>query len=418
MAASRTYGIVWRWHFIIGLIACPIVLVVALTGALYVFQPELDPALDPETLVVTPGERRVPIDDLVAAAKLRKCTASGYVLPSRADRALSIYCVENERVAYFDPYRGDFLGERTPATGVFGVIFKLHWDLLLGEPGRIAIEWATSCVVVLLVTGVVLWWPRGKRRRGGVWWPRRGLGTRQWLRDLHAVAGAYMMPVLLLVAATGLMWTVLAGQKRWHPLTEDVVHEMWDHPPSSTVIAGAAPIGLERALAVGNFDKSLAVYGAPPATPTGSYVLLSYDDSYEAAWLAESVWVDQYSGKELARLGWEHRSIAGKIDSAAYSVHVGAILGLPGRIVVCLAALALSALCITGPWMWWKRRPAGKLGAPPRSERRAWPLIALLVALGCLLPAFGIMVLAVGVFEFGAWLWRSRTAVAPPPASP
>jgi uncharacterized iron-regulated membrane protein len=421
VAASRLYGVLWRWHFLAGVIACPIVFVVALTGALYTFQPELDPVIDPELLVVEPAATRVSADALVATGA-RHCSPRGFVWPSHDERPAIVFCRGTDhREIFIDPYRGQVLGERSEHSGVFGIVFGLHWDLLLGDPGRIAIEWATSLTLLLLLSGAVLWWPRGKRRAGGVWWPRRSLSGRQWLRDLHAVVGAYTLPVLFAITATGLTWTLLAGHERWHPLTEDKVHSTWDRPPSSTVIGRAKPIGHDAALAAARIDPAtepLAIYGAAPDKPDGSYVFLVYDDRFETPSRGWQVWIDAYSGKELVRLGWSDRSVIGQLDSAMYSIHVGALLGLPGRIAACVAALVLAALCITGPWMWWKRRPAGRFGAPPRATHRSWPLLAVLAALGWLLPTLGITLVAILIAEGALWLWRSRSAATPPSTTP
>lgn len=418
--ATRLYGIVWRWHFLAGVIACPILFVIAITGALWAFQPELDRWANPELLAVEPAGPLRPIDELIAAAP-PTCTPLGINLPGRRDRPAVVYCVEGtRREVYVDPYRATLLGERSAGSSFFGVVFGLHWDLLLGDPGRIAIEWASSWALLLLLSGAVLWWPRGKRRGGGVWWPRRAISGRQWLRDLHAVVGAYAVPVLLAITATGLMWTLLAGQRRWHPLTEDAVHETWEHPPHSTASPGARRIGAEAAAAAAGIDRAterLAYYLALPATPEAPYTFLRYDDRYESPSVASSVWVDAYSGKRLIELGWADRSVAGKLDSTAYGIHIGTILGLPGRILACLAALILAALCVTGPWMWWKRRPRGRLGAPPRARRTPWVLFVVLGGLGWLLPTVGYTLLAVMLVELGLWWWRTRTAVVVPPGS-
>lgn len=417
MAASRIYGILWRWHFLAGIAACPILFVVAVTGALYAFQPELDPVVDPDLLVVRPGPTRVPVDTLWAtAARQPRCTPSGFILPSHDERPAVIRCLgDDRREIFLDPYRGHVLGERDDTSSVFGVVFQLHYELLLDQPGRIAIEWASSWALLLMVSGAVLWWPRGKRRRGGVWWPRRDLSGRQWMRDLHAVIGAYMLPVLLAITASGLLWTMLAGQRYWHPLTEDRVHDAWDHRPPSTVVPGARAIGFDAALAAARIDPAvepLAIYGEPPATPASSYTLLIYDESSEAPWRASSIWIDAYSGKELLRLGWDHRSALGKLDNTLYSIHTGALLALPGRILACIAALILAVLCVSGPWMWWKRRPRGQLGAPPRADHTPWTLLAGLITLGLLLPTVGLTLLAIVVIEGLRWLWSSR--LAPP----
>ncbi|NVB83547.1 MAG: PepSY domain-containing protein [Kofleriaceae bacterium] len=413
--ATRLYGIVWRWHFLAGVIACPIVFVIALTGALYAFQPELDRALNPKLLVVEPTGARRPVDELVRAAPV-SCTVIGINLPSAADRPATVYCTQGtRREVYIDPYRATLLGERDVGDSFFTIVFGLHWDLLLGNPGRIVIEWASSWTLLLLLSGAVLWWPRGKR--GGVWRPRRDVHGRQWLRDLHAVFGAYALPVLLAVTATGLMWTLYAGEKHWHPLTEDAVHEAWDHPPRSTV--RGERIATEQALAAARpANDTRAVYIALPAAPETPYTFLFYDDTFETASIASSVWVDAYASTRLLEMTWDDRSVAGKLDSVAYNVHVGAILGLPGRIAACTAALILAALCVTGPWMWWKRRPRGGLGIPPRARRTPWLLLALLAALGWLLPTVGATLVAVVLIELALWLRRMHVAARTPPGSP
>jgi uncharacterized iron-regulated membrane protein len=424
VSATRLYGVLWRWHFVAGLIACPVIFIVALTGALYTFQPELEPLVQPDIMRVQPGPRLVSIDTLVATGA-KVCAPSGFVMPSRDDRAATVYCPggEERREVMVDPYRGELLGERHPDSSLFGVIFDLHWDLMLGTTGRVLVEWASAWALLLMVSGAVLWWPRGKRRAGGVWWLRREVAGRQWLRDLHAVLGAYALPVLLALTATGLTWTLLAGDKRWRPLTEDAVHEAWQSPPKSTVVAGKAaqPIGFDAALRASGIDvasEPLAVYGEPPAKPDGAYVLLVYDDTFESPSRTWSVWIDAYSGKQLRRIEWRDHSVIGKINSANFSVHVGALLGWPGRIAACVASLILSALCITGPWMWWKRRPRGRLGAPPRARRIPWTLLVVMTGLGWLLPTVGYSLLAVVLIEGVLWIVRSHSTPLLPGGNP
>lgn len=413
MSASRLYGVLWRWHFLAGIVACPVIFVVAMTGALYTFQPELEPLIAPRLHRVESGPALASIDDVIATTS-KVCAPSGFVVPSRDDAAATVYCPggEERREIMVDPYRGVVLGERRTKSTLFGVIFGLHWDLLLGTAGRIIVEWATALSLLLMVSGAVLWWPRGKRRRGGVWWLRREVAGRQWLRDLHAVVGAYALPVLLALTATGLTFTLLAGEKRWRPLTEDAVHDARKRAPKSTVVANAKPIGYDAALRAAGIDvatEPFAVYGERSTAPDASYVFLVYDDTFETPSGTYSLWIDAYSGKELQRVQWKDHSIVGKINSANFAIHVGALLGWPGRIAACIASLILAALCITGPWMWWKRRPARRLGIPPRAAQPTWALFVVLAGFGWLLPTVGYTLLAVVLIEGVLWILRSQS---------
>jgi uncharacterized iron-regulated membrane protein len=411
--------LVWKWHFAVGLVATPLVAIVALTGALYAFEPELQRLAHSELAYVEPAGSPRPLDELTAATASR-CDVSGISIAGPADRSYLFFCRGSDRMLVVDPYRGMVLGDvdpssKTATAKLFEIVFALHWEMMLGDRGRLLVEWATSVTVLLMISGVILWWPRGKRRGGGVLWPRRRLSGRQWLRDLHAVFGAYSVPVLFALAATGLMWTVHAGDGRWNKLAAEPEQEH----PTSKVIEGAPRIGVDAALAGARIDLATSTRSLWIGIPGGKdkadapYSFWISDDEHRRPWLIESVLVDAYSGAEIHREGWDDKSALGKVDGMRYSIHVGAILGLPGRIAACIASLILAALCITGPWMWWKRRPKGKLGVPP-AARAPWPLYVVVAALGWLLPTVGITLLLVVAVELVLWLVRSRERTAAP----
>jgi len=229
------------------------------------------------------------------------------------------------------------------------------------------------------------------------------------------VFGAFAVPVLLAVAASGLFWTQLAGKERWKRAVGDEASAIWDARPRSTVVPGVTRIGYDRAFAAAGYDATRSLVSASISTSADAAYTV-YRNGADDGSPSESAFafVDAYSGRVLARFGWDDRSLLGKIDASGYAIHVGAIAGLPGRILALLAALVLAALCITGPWMWWKRRPRGRLGIPPRVERFALPLLVGFVALGWVLPTVGYTLLAVLAFELGffavrhAIAWRKR----------
>lgn len=413
--ATRSYGIFWRWHFLAGLFACPVIFIVALTGALYTFQPELEDALKHDIRLVEPVGSKKSLDELSRALP-SSCVPTWYNVPADADRSVAIGC-KNESEYMLDPYRGTVLGDGK-SHWFFHVVFWLHWELLLGEPGRVIIEWATSWTLLLLLSGVYLWWPRGKS--GGAWWPRKGVRQRQFLRDLHAVIGAYSVPVLVAITTTGLFWTAWFGHGRWHPLHEDdPAHVAYENPPKSPLPqAGAQRIGLQQVLdASGQQTGGRSVYIVVPDKPDMSFVLYSWDPSFKDPSNSGAAFVHAYTGERQKEFGWDDATTFAKIDRYGYSIHVGAVLGWPGRILACIAALVLAALTITGPWMWWKRRPRGGLGVPGRPKKIPVALYVVLAGLGWLLPAVGWTLIAVVVFEGSRWLWlklRDRTATEAP----
>ena len=408
---TRLYGIVWRWHFLAGIAACPVLVVIALTGALYAFADEIERALKPELFFVEPAGERLALDRLVAAVPA-SCAPQAVVLSPDPARTVEVRCqpVDDIQHRWFvDPARGAALGTDTWSRSFVGVVWELHWNLMLGDRGRLVVEWATSWAVVLMLSGAYLWWPRG--RRGGTWWPRRDVRLRPWLRDLHAIIGAYIVPVLLAIAASGLCWTLLAGEQRWERTHDDVAHRTWHYPPASTVVDGAPRIGIAAAVAAAGVDlrhEARALYVQLPAAPGDAYTIWLHAVGHGSPAQAVSTWIDAYSGRVLTRVGWAEHSTLGAVSNSLYAIHVGSIGGLPGRITALIAALVLAWLGVSGPWMWLQRRPRRGLGVPPRARRTPWPLFAAWVVLGWLLPAVGYTLLAVIACEVVAWAARRR----------
>jgi uncharacterized iron-regulated membrane protein len=400
--ATRLYGIVWRWHFLAGLAAAPLIVVIAVTGIAYAFEPELSVVLD-DRARVAPGAPAA-LDAVIAAAASPACRPAYVDVPSARDRAIAVSCAGDDRHSVLvDPARAVVVGDRV-GRSFFDVVYDLHWELALGRPGRIAIEWATSWMVVLFISGAVLWWPRGKRR--DAWWPRRGVKLRQTLRSLHAVIGVYALPILFVIAATGLMWTVYAGGERWRVVSHDAASDRLAHAPKSQ--PGGARVSLDRALANAHFAPGTAAFVTLPAEATDPIVAYLFDDSQRRTWQAETVFLDAYTGAVLDSIGWADRSTLAKLDSIRYSLHTGAILGLPGRILACLASAVLAGLAITGVWMWWRRRPIGGLGVPPRARRVPLGLVAAWGVAGIVLPLVGWTVIAALAIEIARWALARR----------
>lgn len=215
----RFYRAVWRWHFYAGLLVLPFIVWLALTGAAFLYQDAIDRSVHHGLKVVPVGEARVPAQRLVDVAQRRYGgTLFRYTTPSRADASAEIGLVDTHgarQVVYVDPYRARVLGT-LPEHGTLGwTIRRLHSLALVGPSARGLIEMAAGWAIVLVLTGVYLWWPRG--RRGGVVSVRGKPAQRLFWRDLHAVTGAGVGAVLLFLALTGMPWSWLWGAQvnRW-----------------------------------------------------------------------------------------------------------------------------------------------------------------------------------------------------------
>jgi len=111
--------------------------------------------------------------------------------------------------------------------------------------------------------------------------------------------------------------------------------------------------------------------------------------------------VDDKSGEILHRQNFQDRSLINRIVGTCIAAHEGQLFGWPNQLLGLLTALGLMTLSITGTWMWWRRRQADALGAPPSGERSGKPILlaVVIVLLAIYLPLFGATVLLVLLLE-------------------
>lgn len=217
---------VWRWHFYAGLLSIPVIVILGLSGIVYLFKPQIDG-------IVLGPVRDVPVQQTRLAyatqsdAVLRAypgAVITGLAPPPAADRASEFDVVTEagkELRVYVDPYTAKVTGDRQPSHSLSAIALDLHGSLLTsrifepeGKFGDRIIELTASWAVVLVITGMYLWWPRGRRGFRDALRPRlRSKSSRTRWRDLHAVTGVMFGFVTLFFLITGLAWSGVWGAK-------------------------------------------------------------------------------------------------------------------------------------------------------------------------------------------------------------
>jgi uncharacterized iron-regulated membrane protein len=112
------------------------------------------------------------------------------------------------RTAYVDPYDGRLLGT-IPAGGVMQIVRKIHSLQYFGFWASCLVEIAAGWAIVLALSGIFLWWPRG--RKGGVVTIRTTPKYRTFWRDPHAVTGLFVSGIVVFLAVTGMPWSKVWG---------------------------------------------------------------------------------------------------------------------------------------------------------------------------------------------------------------
>ncbi len=306
-------------------------------------------------------------------------------------------------LVYVNPYSGEVTGSLVRDQMLMQQVRDLHGELMLGAFGSAFVELTACWTIILLMTGLYLWWPRAGLRWKGVFVPRLHQGSRIFWRDLHAIVGVYSAAVVLVLLVTGLPWTNVWGGlfKRAQTATGQARPVAADFrvPYRSKRSDGSVPLTLPAALAIAT-DVGVPEGSTVklPRGPEGTYGFIN-----RAGNPAESdfLYLDQYSGKVLARANWDDHPISAKAVALGIRLHQGELFGAANLILMLLGALATVWLSATGVIMWWRRRPKGKLGVPeiPVDWRlpRGIAVITIVLAIG--FPLVGASLILVYLFE-------------------
>ncbi|MCP3707800.1 PepSY domain-containing protein [Paraburkholderia sp. CNPSo 3274] len=219
-AAQPGYRTLWRWHFYAGLFVMPWLLVLAITGTIYCFQPQIEPLLYPHRLVVAPAATpRLPVDALLASARTALPPGAralrAHVESNRARSAEFVFALPDgtKESVYVNPYDGAVLGTLDVDRRFMQVDRMLHRKLLLGKPGELLMELAACWTLVMLATGIALWWPRAGTSWRAALLPRLGARGRPFWKSVHASVGIWLAVGALAFVLSGLPWTGSWGKQ-------------------------------------------------------------------------------------------------------------------------------------------------------------------------------------------------------------
>jgi uncharacterized iron-regulated membrane protein len=407
------YRAMWRWHFYAGLIVLPVLALMAVTGALYLYKPEIERAVYHDWIVLRSQGEALPPSRLVAAVE----QASGRTVtqlqrPARTDESWRL--MVGRTTWFVDPHDGRVLGSLAGG-GVMKTVKDLHSLMITGPVGNRLVEVVAGWAILLCVTGLYLRWPR----RGSPALALRGRpGGRLFWRDLHGTVGFVAAGVILFLAVTGMPWTdVWGGGLRSMIAANDLGRPKmgaipWSAPARETLPwalrdGGAVPGGAGGA-GVDDVARIAAHRGL-----AGGYVV-SFPATAGAPWLvttqavkaeeARVLTIDAGSGAVEQDIDWRMFGPGAKAVEWGVATHQGQEYGEGNRLLMLAGCLALLLLCVTAPLLWWRRR----LGEPPAAAPAASRMVAgLMLVLGLLFPLTGLSMIVALLGEWAVVRLRS-----------
>jgi uncharacterized iron-regulated membrane protein len=384
MSRGRSWRRTLHWlHLWLGVLLCIPLVMLGLTGAILVFDHEIDALIAPSLHQAGTGPSR-PAAAIIEAAE-RAAPAgqfpSFYAPPTVPGSSATVRFVQPGGAGgpgaqvFIDPASLTVLGVRPGPDGFIAQVHRLHANLLIaGRDGRSLVGWLGVVMLAMGLSGLCLWWPGPGRWRAAFGVRPSARGVRLY-RELHGAAGIWSLILLVIVSVSGVdlafpetvsgvVGTVLAGaDARPAP------------PPKVSPVPGGQPIDMDRAVAL----ATAAVPGATlrsaglPARPDQPYRLGLVRRGTGDGAPVVTVFVDPWAarvaeirdpaayGTGLRLIAWQH------------AIHSGAGLGPVWRILVAACGLLPALFAVTGISMWLlkrsARRRAGSLrGLPQAAE--------------------------------------------------
>lgn len=334
-------------HTWIGLaIGLPLVLV-SITGAILIFRPSFERPLDPKRFVVTPGETRVPLNELVARAQSAHPASELESLRMFGDPTAAVWVYfANKDYVHMNPYTGEVLGTRARYGDGFGWIEGLHkylgFDGNTGETVNGTLALVFSGIVL---TGLALWWPATRRalRAGLTLNPK--LRGRPFQLNLHKTVGVYAALVVLLSAVTGLPVALDWVKAALYPLTFSTKSEP---PKADTGTKPPAFAGFDvmaRRLAALVPDARETYIPLPKKGVVPAYAIAA-DGPHPMA--RSYAWLNPADGAVLRFTPYESNVTGFRLYYWMMAIHTGMVGGWPLRIVLLLGTLSVPFLLYTG----------------------------------------------------------------------
>ncbi|WP_165042706.1 PepSY domain-containing protein [Dysgonomonas sp. ZJ709] len=372
-------------HLWLGALSSLVIFIVAVTGCIYVFQLELRSIFQQSQYVeiqdrpfLSPSELKEKANQYVYAVAADSANVIYGVAYGKRDKAATLaynHYEDGYTILMLNPYSGDYIYKQTLKGDFFRIILAGHRSLWLPyDIGRPIVGWSVLVFVIVTISGIVLWIPKRWNRKSlkSILTIKRKSNSYKLNYDLHKVIGFYVALIALIISITGLTWsfkwfansyyTVISGGeelKQWKPALSDTTltastlnldDRLWDQ------VKQEYPIG-EQGTFMFDFPNKKADAYRICFNPAN-------DDTYYKRHFRffDQNTLEELEGGGIYGTAYEDSSAGDKLYRMTYDIHVGAIGGLPGKIVVFLASLGIASLPVTGYIIWHKKRKKSKKG--------------------------------------------------------
>ncbi len=352
-------------HKWLGLISGLIVFIISVTGCIFCFHDEIKDITRKEWRLVEPQNKPFVMPSVLQekAKEILPDYKQSMVSFYGKDRSAIVYTYSDteNRYLYFNPYTGKYLKTEDPATDFFIIVEYIHLYLLLPDYiGKHIIGGATIIFILLLISGIIQWWPKRRsdiKRSFTIKW------SAKWRRvnyDWHNTSGFYIAIIAAIIAITGLTFTyewVGDGIYKTFNFGGDKALETKAPVIDTTKFATNKLIAVDRA-----FVETMKLQ------PKAEMIFITYPlqkgDLINTGAFPHTLRYDHKSnyyfhpgdGKLIQSQPFDKKSLGLQVVEMNYGIHTGQILDLPGKIIAFIISLIAAALPVTGFVIWYGRR--------------------------------------------------------------
>lgn len=350
--------ILWahRW---LGIISGLIVLIVSLTGCIYVFEQEIRDIFQNKYYYVAestaPKMNLLQVKQIVQTQFPKEKINAIRFLETRD--AACIIITKKDKAISLNPYTGAIIGIRNTKEDFLSVVLRLHRTLLLGEAGKLIIKWNVLIFFILCISGLVLWWPKQIKffkRAATINFKTKNWKAFNW--DLHSVLGFYGLLFLLLISLTGIFFAFDSVKNMLKAATNQPKgkkeEKLKSNPDNNKTFDLDAAYQQMKSDYPGSTETVIVM-------PKDSIEPLRINMQYPYTIIRKQnqLFFDQYSGEVLKKSLHKNYNTYDKISRSNYQLHTGDMpgLGIGSKIIFFLASLFAASLPVTGFLIWWGR---------------------------------------------------------------
>jgi uncharacterized iron-regulated membrane protein len=342
-------AVLLKLHLVLALAASLVITSLGVTGSIMAFEPEIDHLQHRALMDVTPAGAPHSLVDIGAAVRAaypgERITA--FTLGATSSRSVAVSMARGQ--VYVNPYTLAVLGVRPNGADWLANVHQMHLRLL-ATWGRPYVNWSGVIMIVLLLSGLYLWWPAKRARITTGRSP-----FRTWF-DLHNTIGIFSLVFLLALSLTGVF---IGFGSTMIPLA----YKLTGSTPAPSVatkipaIPGAMQLTPDEAMNV----AQEALPGATPfavavVSPTDAYVVRSHFPEDLTPGGRSRVVINSYTGRVLFAESSRTAPGGRRIEILNRAVHTGDIFGWPSKIVMSIASLMAPIQLFTGVLLWMRRK--------------------------------------------------------------